>query len=31
MAVGLFAGGDKHWGNDNWKNKDLIHVNEVDH
>lgn len=31
MAVGLFAGGDKHWGNDTWKNKDLIHVNEVDH
>ena len=31
MAVGLFAGGDKHWGNDEWKNKDLIHVNEVDH
>ena len=30
MAVGLFAGGDKHWGNDTWKNKDLIHVNEVD-
>ena len=26
MAVGLFAGGDKHWGNDTWKNKELIHV-----
>lgn len=26
MAVGLFAGGDKHWGNDTWNNKDKIHV-----
>lgn len=26
MAVGLFAGGDKHWGNDTWNNKDRIHV-----
>ena len=31
IAVGLFAGGDKHWGNDTWKNKELIHVNEVNH
>lgn len=29
MAVGLFAGGDKHWGNDEWNNKDLIHVRTV--
>ena len=26
MAVGLFAGGDRHWGNDTWNNKDKIHV-----
>lgn len=26
MAVGLFAGGDKHWGNDTWNNKVKIHV-----
>lgn len=26
MAVGLFAGGDRHWGNDSWNNKDRIHV-----
>lgn len=26
MAVGLFAGGDSHWGNDTWNNKDKIHV-----
>lgn len=26
MAVGIFAGGDKHWGNDSWNNKDRIHV-----
>lgn len=25
-AVGLFAGGDRHWGNDTWNNKDKIHV-----
>ena len=29
MAVGLFAGGDKHWGNDEWNNKELIHVRTV--
>ena len=29
MAVGLFAGGDKHWGNDSWNNKDRIHVRTV--
>ncbi len=26
MAVGLFAGGDRHWGNDSWNNKGRIHV-----
>ena len=26
MAVGLFAGGDRHWGNDEWTNKDKIYV-----
>lgn len=26
MAVGLFAGGEKHWGNDSWNNKGKIHV-----
>ena len=26
MAVGLFAGGDRHWGSDTWNNKDKIHV-----
>ena len=26
MAVGIFAGGDRHWGNDTWNNKDRIHV-----
>ena len=26
MAVGLFAGSDKHWGNDTWDNKCKIHV-----
>lgn len=26
MSVGLFAGGDKHWGNDTWNNKNKIHV-----
>ena len=26
-AVELFAGGDKHWGNDEWNNKDRISVN----
>ena len=26
MAVGLFAGGDRHWGNDTWNNKGRIHV-----
>ena len=25
-AVELFAGGDKHWGNDTWNNKDKIHI-----
>lgn len=25
-AVELFAGGDEHWGNDSWNNKDRIHV-----
>lgn len=29
MAVGLFAGGVKHWGNDSWNNKELIHVRTV--
>lgn len=26
MAVGIFAGGDRHWGNDSWNNRDRIHV-----
>lgn len=26
IAVGLFAGGEKHWGNDAWNNKNKIHV-----
>lgn len=26
MAVGLFAGGEKHWGNDPWCNRYKIHV-----
>lgn len=25
-AVGIFAGGDSHWGNDTWNNKGKIHV-----
>lgn len=26
MSVRLFAGGEKHWGNDTWSNRDKIHV-----